>query len=339
VLAYVARRMDRQALLMVLAENSHNQLNHLDGLPEMRLRPLSRNESRALLAANRTRTDRRPRRRTRRGRVAGQPTSPRRGFRRVTAAELAGGSAFRSPTPTDHAHRVTTASTARGIFRPLRASCSWRPPRTRRGRRPSSEASLPGSGPASRQPNCSRRQRLLVLADRVTFAMPWPAVRTYFSATPGERRQTHRELARNTGTTRRGGHGTSAWPRPVTTTRSPMSSNGVPGEHSPAAAPPARAALPGEGRPAHQRPAPAARDRALTAAAAKHDTGDLGAAQRLLAVAEAGPRDPARARPHGLAAGPDRNHRTQRCRVGTTVAGRGPAAAKARARGSPRGLP
>lgn len=51
VLAFVARRIDRHAPLILLAENGHNRLNHLDGLPEMRLRPLSRTEFRALLAA------------------------------------------------------------------------------------------------------------------------------------------------------------------------------------------------------------------------------------------------------------------------------------------------
>ncbi len=50
VLAFVARRIDRHALLILLAKNGHNRLNHLDGLPEMRLRPLSRTEFRALLA-------------------------------------------------------------------------------------------------------------------------------------------------------------------------------------------------------------------------------------------------------------------------------------------------
>jgi len=286
VLAFVARRIDRHALLLLLAEDSRDRLDQLDGLPEMRLRPLSRPESRALLAAiapgpiddivaERVLAESR-----------GNPRALTEAFRGITAAELAGGFGIplvRRSCALGHDCLDRARQLLPGARRLLLAAAAD----------PTGDADLLrrvagglGTGPETVELLTARG--LLVVADRVTFACPGLRSAAYFSATAEERRGVHRELARSTiddparrawhlGLAATGGDNTLA--DELERCAGPAQSRG--GTAAGAAFLERAALLTAD---------PTRRaDRALTAASAMCDAGDPGAAQRLLAVAEAGP--------------------------------------------------
>ena len=291
VLAFVARRIDRHALLLLLAEDSRDRLDQLDGLPEMRLRPLSRPESRALLAAiapgpiddivaERVLAESR-----------GNPRALTEAFRGITAAELAGGFGIpfaRRSCALGHDCLDRARQLPSGARRLLLAAAAD----------PTGDADLlrcvaAGLRTDPETAELLTARGLLVVAGRVTFACPGLRSAAYFSATAEERRKVHRELARSTtdDPARRAWHLGMAATGGDNTLADELERCAGPAQSRGGAAAGAvfleRAAL--------LTADPTCRaDRALTAASAKCDAGDLGAAQRLLAVAEAGPGSPVR---------------------------------------------
>jgi DNA-binding CsgD family transcriptional regulator len=136
-------------------------------------------------------------------------------------------------------------------------------------------------------------RRLLVVGDRVTFTCSRLRCVTYHAAAPDERRLIHRRLADHTGDDRprRAWHLGLAATGPDDALAAELEGNAERAQARGGAA--ARAAFLAMAALLTSDPARRA-DRALAAAGAKYDSGDLAAAQRMLARVDAEPDDVAR---------------------------------------------
>ena len=196
VLAFVARRLDAQPVMMLLAARPTPRVDDLEGLPELRLDPLSPTDARALLAQVAPGRVDPP--------VVERIVTEARGHPRalldlapaLSPADLAGGFGVPSGAPPcpveddlldrvsllpEDSQRLLLAAAAEPIGDP---SLLWR------------AAAHLGTGPGA-----ARRLEsagLLRVGPRVLFPRPSLRVLVYGVATDEERRRAHRALARAT---------------------------------------------------------------------------------------------------------------------------------------------
>ncbi|HEX5200467.1 MAG TPA: LuxR family transcriptional regulator [Actinoplanes sp.] len=295
VLAHVAAGVAGLALLLLVTEEEPHALNPLGGLPAMRLRPLSLGEVRTELASvSPGPID---------GTVAERMLVEARGNLRVlgeslrglTAAALAGGFAI-PPPPRERscAHGRSCVDRAARLGPPERRLL------LAAAADPSGDVLLHEllAAELGASPAALTAAGLLAIGDRVAFACSGLRSVTYYAATPEDRRLIHRKLGAGIADdpVRRAWHFGLAAAGHDDELADELEASAGPAQSRGGA--PARAAF--LERAAHLTSDRGRRaDRALAAAAAKYDSADLAAAQRILAMVDIEPHETARAARHG----------------------------------------
>lgn len=295
VLAFVARRLDRQPLLILLAERNDQRLADLHALPEIHLHPLSATDAHTLLAtlapglvdavvSERVLTEAR-----------GNPQALIDAFDGITAADFAGGYAIPPPhrsvqcdTTRDGMQRVQQLpSDARRLLLAAAAEPTGDPVVTWR-----TAARL---GIPTECAEMLEAANLLGFGARTYFTHPALRSVTYAAAPSAERREVHRAIAEatdvETDADRRAWHLALAT-RGLDDALADDLDRFAPMAHARGGIA-ARAAFLEKSALLTEAPARRA-ERALAAAAAQHEAGAPDSAHRLLAIAELGPPDPAR---------------------------------------------
>ncbi|MDF1603224.1 AAA family ATPase [Nocardioides sp. YIM 152315] len=289
VLAFVARRAERSPLVIVFGELEQASRAELDGLPATRLEALDRDEALAVLSAaapadiDTAVTERMLLE------ARGNPRALLQAVDGTTAAELAGGYAVPVPRPDardrDHdcerrAGRMTVE--ARRLLLLVAAEPTGDPALVWRA------AGRLGIGPHAAE--VLETEDLLTFGPRVVLGCTRLRAALYSGATRAEVRQVHRALA---GAVAGDAHADRrAWHLALSTSglddriADDLETSATTAQRRGGVA--ARAAFMERAALLTSDPAIRAR-RALVAAGAKHTTGDVDAAQRLLTIAESGP--------------------------------------------------
>jgi DNA-binding CsgD family transcriptional regulator len=292
VLAFVARRLDAETVALLVGTRDRAGEGSLAGLPALTVEGLADADARALLASVLPgRLDERVRDRII-AESGGNPLALLELPRGVTAAELAGG--FGLPGTEPLSGRIEDSFRRR--IAPL-------PAMTRRllllaAAEPTGDPALlwraaAGLGISAEDAAApAETDRLLTVADRITFCHPLARSAVYRSASPQERREVHRVLAQATDPQldpdRRAWHRAQAAPGPDEDVAAELQRSASRAQARGGLA----AAAAFLDRAAALTPEPARRaERALAAAQAKYQAGAFDPALALLATAEVGPLD------------------------------------------------
>jgi DNA-binding CsgD family transcriptional regulator len=287
VLAFVARRLQAESVLLLFAEREPGGLDELIGLPDLRIEALSDDDARALLSAVITGPlDERVRERIL-AETRGNPLAVLELPHGFSPGELAGGFGVPGELPdrieASFRHRVgqLPAETQRLLLLAA-AEPIGDPPLLSRA---AAELGIPIEAAAP-----AEADELLELGERVIFRHPLLRSAIYRSASPHERREVHRALAAATDSEadpdRRAWHRAQAAPAPDEDVAAELERSAerahARGGHAAAAAFLERAV--------ELTSDPASRAaRGLAAAEAKHNAGAFDLALRLLTAAEGGP--------------------------------------------------
>jgi DNA-binding CsgD family transcriptional regulator len=289
VLAFVARRLEAESVLLLFAERETGGLDELAGLPEMRLEGLSDADSRELFAAVITGPLDEPVRERIIAEARGNPLALLELPQRLSPAELSGGFGVPGGLPgrieasyqrrvgqlPAQTQRLLLAAAAEPLGDP---TLLWRA---------AAELGIPADAAAP-----AEAADLLTIGTRVTFRHPLLRSAVYRSASPEERRGAHQALAAATDPEldpdRHVWHLAQAAPGPDEDVASQLERSA--GRAQARGGLPAAAAFLERSAELTLEAAPRA-ERALAAAQAKAQAGAPDAALALLATAQAGPLD------------------------------------------------